>query len=118
VDKLHIRQLRVPVLIGVLPEERLAPQMLCVDLECTVDITQAVATDHIAHALDYAQLTRTLSNYLKTTEFELLESLAEHTAKKLLAEFPMTWLRLSIGKKPADMPDVDSVGISIERESA
>jgi len=115
VDKVFIRQLIVPALIGVHPHERTQTQSLTIDLELATDITAAAATDDLVHALNYAAVREEILNYVKQTQFQLIETLAEKLAAYLQSTFSVVWLRLSITKKPADITDAFGVGVVIER---
>lgn len=114
-DKIIVRGLRVPVLIGVLESERHIKQELVVDLEVAVDINQAAVTDNLQYTLDYSALKSFLIDYMSQTKFFLIEALAEKTATAVLHKFQVPYLRLSICKKPIDMQDVDAVCICVER---
>lgn len=114
-DTLFIRQLKTSVLIGHLPEERHAPQPIWFDLDIDTDIKVAGNSDLLSHALDYSVVCARLKDYVQSTSFELIEALAEHAAAFLLREFSIEHLRLTVKKQPADMPDIDCVGITIER---
>ena len=114
-DKIFISKLSVPVLIGVLPEERRAPQTILFDLELESDIRQASASDELQHTIDYAAIRRSIIHYVKETEFELVETLADNLAHHLQKAFDISRLRLVLTKKPFDIPDAEGVGVIIER---
>jgi dihydroneopterin aldolase len=114
-DKLFIQQLCVAVLIGVLPEERQLPQNLLFDLEIEVNAAEIALQDNISLAVDYSKLRQFIIAYAANSQFQLIETLASHLATELLKAFSLRWLRLSITKKPFDMPDTTGVGIIIER---
>lgn len=114
-DKIFIRGLSVPVIIGVFPNEREAPQTLLIDLEVVADFQQAAASDALQHTIDYAQIRRSILGYTEATKFTLIETLADRLAAHLKQAFHLSWLRLSISKKPFDITDADCVGVCIER---
>lgn len=114
-DRIFIRGLTVSTIIGIWPEEQQNPQQLILDLDFESLIDKAAASDAIADALDYAKITRYLSDYIPTTRFNLIEALAEDLAQKLFENFPIESLSLTLYKKPFDIKNVDSVGLIIER---
>lgn len=114
-DKIFIRQLSVPVIIGVFPNEREAPQTLLIDLEVATDFQKAAASDALQYTIDYAQIRRSILAYTEKTQFTLIETLADRLAAHLKQTFNLSWLRLSISKKPFDITDAECVGVCIER---
>lgn len=115
-DILYIRNLKVDAVVGIFSWEKRIRQPLHLDLELAVDIRQAAATDNIAYALDYKTVSTRLSDYIRHSEWHLIETLAENIANLLMNEFGVTWLRLRLSK-PAALPAADSVGLMIERGS-
>ena len=113
-DKIFIHQLSVPAIIGVLPEERKTPQPILIDLEYETDVSKAAASDNIQHTIDYAAVRHTMIEFIEAAQFELLETLADKLVDHLKRSFSLSYLRLSITKKPFDMPDAAGVGVVIE----
>jgi len=115
-DKIFIKQLVVPALIGKLPEERKTLQKLLIDLEMSVDARAAAKEDDLSKTVDYARVRRLVINYIAQTAYHLLETLADHLACYLHEQFDFDAIRLCITKRPFDMPDVMGVGVIIERQ--
>lgn len=114
-DKVIIKRLRVPALIGVFPEERLTPQDIFIDLEIACDSKPAALSDSVKDTVDYhAVCTRTIE-YIENTSFRLVETLAENLADYILKQFQVSWLRLRITKNAFNIPNAEAVGIQIER---
>ncbi|MCB1657101.1 MAG: dihydroneopterin aldolase, partial [Pseudomonadales bacterium] len=65
---------------------------------------------------DYKTVSTRLTDYIRHSEWHLIETLAEKIAQLLMEEFGVTWLRLRLSK-PAALPAADSVGLLIERGS-
>lgn len=116
-NKISIRQLEVQTIIGVNENERIDPQPVWIDIEYMIDASEAVNSDQLKDTIDYANVCEKIKSYITKTKFQLIETLAENTAKYLMDEFSLSWLRLTITKKPSDLPEVDSVNIQIEREN-
>ncbi|MBS0350589.1 MAG: dihydroneopterin aldolase [Proteobacteria bacterium] len=114
-DRIFLKQLAVPAIIGIHEHEQLQPQTIWLDLEAQIDASKAAATDHIASTVDYSAIYRYLKDFIPTTRFQLLETLAAVLADQLLHSFSLSWLRLTITKKPQDLSAVTGVGVIIER---
>lgn len=114
-DKIFIKQLVVPALIGALPEERKAPQNLFIDLEMSVDIRAAAKNDDLNLTIDYAAVRRALIEYIAQSSFDLLETLGDRLVSSLHQQFDFSAIRLCITKQPFDMTDVEGAGVIIER---
>ena len=115
-DKIFIKQLVVPGLIGVLPQERKSPQNLFIDLELSTDIRAAAKNDDLKKTIDYAAVRRLIIEFIAQSSYELLETLAERLAAHLQANFDFSALRLCITKQPFDIPDAEGVGVIVERD--
>ena len=114
-DIIYINNLRIETTIGVYAWEMQTKQMVSLDLQIGTNILQASAQDSIDDTIDYKLVIERLSTFIEASNFKLLETLAEETAKILLDEFNVPWLKLHI-KKPQVLKNVSDVGIIIERQ--
>jgi len=113
-DIVFIRGLRIETRIGIHAWEKALVRPVVLDLEMAADVARAAASDRIEDALDYAAVTRRLTEEVSSNTHELVETLAEDCAALLMAEFAIPWLRLSLNKPGAVGAGVD-VGVVIER---
>ncbi len=113
-DIVYIKKLQADAVIGVYEWERSIRQTLVLNLELGSDNRAAAATDGIAEAVDYDAISKRVLAYVRASEFQLIETLAERVAELVLAEFAIPWLRLSLGK-PGAVADAEDVGVIIER---
>ena len=98
-----VRGLSVPAVIGVHAWERDIEQTLVFNVEMAADVRRSAATDDLADPLDYAAVARTISSVVRAGKFRLIETAAERVAERLLADYPVTRLRLELHKPiPAD----------------
>ena len=100
-DFVSVKDLSVRAVIGVHPWERGVEQTLQVSVDMvaeTADVRKAAATDDLADALDYSAVADTIAAVLREGKFRLIETAAERVAGRLLADFPLTWLRLELRK--------------------
>ena len=108
-DYVSIRDLTVAAVIGVHGWEREVEQTLHVSVDMAADVARAAATDDLADALDYSAVAGTIAAVLREGRFRLIETAAERVAERLLAEFPLSWLRLELRKPVASSSTVTRV---------
>ena len=113
-DIVFIRGLRIETTIGIYDWEKTIRQPVVLDLEMASNIARGAATDRIEDALDYKAVSKRLKEFVSTSRFELVETLAERCAEIILAEFGVPWLRLTLNKIGA-VSDSEGVGVIIER---
>lgn len=111
--RIFFNRLAIDSHIGILDHERGATQPLHVDAEFEV-ITHGPATpDDIREVLDYRRLRETIIDECSRTHVDLIETLCDRLAERLLLEYPdVQALRLRIGK-PMAFADCAAVGIEI-----
>jgi 7,8-dihydroneopterin aldolase/epimerase/oxygenase len=110
-DFVSVKDLSVRAVIGVHAWERDVEQTLLVSVDMATDVRKAAANDDLADALDYSAVAETIAAVLRDGRFGLIETAAERVADRLLADFPLSWLRLEL-RKPitsAPAPDTPSV---------
>ena len=112
-DTVSITDLRVRAVIGVHDWEREIEQTLIVSVDMAADVARAAASDDLADALDYSAVAETIAAVLREGRFRLIETAAERVAGRLLADFPLSWLRLEL-RKPIAAGAYTAV-ITIER---
>ncbi|BBI63633.1 dihydroneopterin aldolase [Vreelandella sulfidaeris] len=113
-DRILIEALTVDTVIGVYDWERSIQQSLSLDLVLATDIRSAAATDDLRLTLDYAAICQRIQQFADVHQFALVETFAERLTECLRAEFPITWLRLTV-RKPGAVPNAASVGLEITR---
>jgi dihydroneopterin aldolase len=100
-DYVSVKDLSVRAVIGVHAWERDVEQTLLVSVDMapeTTDVRKAAASDDLADALDYSAVAETIAAVLREGRFRLIETAAERVAGRLLADFPLSWLRLELRK--------------------
>jgi len=75
-DRIELRGLRVMARVGVLPHEKEADQPLELDLDLSVDLAAAGASDALADTVDYGAVCDAAVGALRAGHVELLERLA------------------------------------------
>ena len=97
-DYVSVKDLSVRAVIGVHAWERDVEQTLVVSVDMATDVRKAAASDDLADALDYSAVAETIAAVLRDGRFRLIETAAERVAGRLLAGFPLSWLRLELRK--------------------
>ena len=108
-DCVSVRDLSVAAVIGVHAWEREVEQTLLFSVDmipATAGVRQAAASDDLADALDYSAVAETIVTVVREGKFRLIETAAERVAERLLADFPVSWLRLEL-RKPIIAPSPD-----------
>jgi dihydroneopterin aldolase len=113
-DIVFIRELRIDTVIGIYDWEREIRQTVVFDLEMGADVSKAGATDAIEDTLDYKAVSKRLIEFVRGSEFQLVETLAERCAAIVLEEFDVPWVRMTLNKVGAVSAARD-VGVIIER---
>ena len=116
VDRVFIEDLRIQTVIGVFDWEREITQTISLNLQMAFDISAAGKSDDIADTLDYKTVSKRLIQFVEASKFQLVEALAEHCARIVLTEFPVTWVQLKLSK-PGAVRGSSAVGVIIERSA-
>jgi 7,8-dihydroneopterin aldolase/epimerase/oxygenase len=98
VDRVLLREVRVPAVIGVHGWEREVEQTLLFSVEMETDAAKAAERDDLADAIDYSAVAETIRSVVRAGKFRLIETAAERVAERLLAEYRLDWLRLEVVK--------------------
>ncbi len=103
---------------GVLAEEKRDGQPFLFDVQ--LEVGERGADDNIESAVDYRDVVRTIKQISDSRSFDLLEALAPAIADALLANFPVTWVKVRV-RKPTVRPageKVDWSAVTVERARA
>lgn len=104
--------IKIDANIGILEHELLAPQPILIDAEIDVDVTQNIDDNDIGTVLDYRLIYDTILQECTRDHVNLLETLTDQVAKRLLTLFAETRsVKVRITKTSA-FPD--SLGVAIE----
>ncbi|MDO5060761.1 MAG: 2-amino-4-hydroxy-6-hydroxymethyldihydropteridine diphosphokinase [Actinomycetaceae bacterium] len=118
-DLITIKGITAFGLHGVYPLERSNGQEFSVDLTMEVDIRQAAATDDLYYTVDYSQVALEVSKILQGTPVNLLESLAETIARKVLSYPLVAAVSVQVHKPQAPLNvKFDDLSLSIHRTQA
>jgi len=114
-DKIFIHALKAEAIIGIYDWERQVRQTVLIDLELAADVRKAALTDSIDDTLNYKRVAKRILAFVESSQFHLVETLAEHVAMLVLDEFGISWVRITLSK-PGAVRSSRDVGVSIERD--
>lgn len=114
-DTIFIRKLKVECVIGVHDWERKQQRKLLLDIEFDTDTRKPAKSDDLRHALDYHRAAEVATALAQASQYQLIETLAEALAAKLLGEFSAIAVRITVHKLGA-VAGAESVGVRIERK--
>ncbi|MDA0705236.1 MAG: dihydroneopterin aldolase [Proteobacteria bacterium] len=115
-DKIFLSDLRVETVIGIWDWERKIRQTVAIDLEMSVDIRKAAASDSVKDTLNYRSVAKRIQAFVEESNFHLVETLAENIAAIVLDEFAVAWVQVRVSK-PGAISGARDVGVLIERGS-
>jgi len=113
-DIVFIQGLKIDTVIGIYDWEREIRQDIVLDIEMSADIKKASETDHIDQALNYKAVSKRLIEFVKNSEFQLVEPLAEKICEIIIGEFNVEQVKLTLNKGEA-VTGADGVGVIIKR---
>jgi dihydroneopterin aldolase len=101
---------------GVHPAERELGQRFEVDVELTLDLGRAMASDALRDTVDYSRAYAVVREEVEDQQYQLLEGLAGAIVRRLLAELPVTAVLVRVRKPQVPIDGVLSyTAIEIQR---
>ena len=102
---------------GVNPEERVLGQRYVVDLAVDLDLTRAGRTDRLEDTVSYSHIYRTVRAVMEGEPRNLLESAAQAIADRVLDEFPVEAITVTVKKPnpPVRGSSIDLAAVQIHR---
>lgn len=79
-DRIFIRNIKVPCVIGVNPEERKIRREVVINIQLNTDLTTVGKTDQLDDTIDYAFIRDKIESEIQQSRFHLLEALASCVA--------------------------------------
>lgn len=116
-DQIHIKKLEVFAKHGVFPEENVLGQKFVVSATLYTETRDAGKEDDLTKSIHYGEVSHLMKQFMEMHTFQLLETVAERLAEKMLLEIPrLERVRLEIQKPwaPVGLP-LETVSVEIER---
>ncbi|MCM3080489.1 dihydroneopterin aldolase [Brevibacillus invocatus] len=102
---------------GVFAAEAELGQRFYVDLELSLDLSKAGASDDLNDTINYAEIFTCVQQIVEGERFKLVEALTANIAEKLLRQFPLQEARVKVTKpNPPINGHYDSVAIEMTRK--
>lgn len=114
-DRLKIREVRIPCLIGVDAWEAETLQTVSVDLCIPINSRAAAARDALADTIDYRAVGDGVFHAHEGGRFKLLETFAESVAQWVLEHTAVAWVEVEV-IKPLTATAAKTATLSIRRE--
>lgn len=113
-DRMHIKGMKFYGYHGVFPEENKLGQQFYVDLDLSLDLSQAAETDDLTYTINYAELHALAKEIVEGKPFKLIEALAGHIASRLLEAYTRINEATVRVTKPHPPFDIHFDGVTIE----
>ena len=114
-DKILIKDLLLRCIIGTNDPERKDKQDVLINIELNSDLSEAARKDDLAEIADYKAITKQVIHMVESSQFYLVETLAEEIAKICLRHPKIQRVRVRV-EKPGALRFARSVGVEISRE--
>ena len=109
-----INGLSLMACVGVPDEELAAPQRLCFDLRFAALFQPAELNDDLSATVDYSKVSQRVEEIAHARARRLIETLADEIAAKLLEEFQLRWMEITLRK--FILPNTEFVAVTVRRE--
>jgi len=113
-DFIEIKDLLLRAIVGINPEERENRQDVLINIRLETDLRRAGQSDDIAETLNYRTLCKQIIECVETSEYQLVERLAEAVMQLCLAPPQIIAARVTL-EKPGALRFARSVGVVLER---
>ncbi|PJD96867.1 MAG: dihydroneopterin aldolase [Legionella sp.] len=111
-DVLTIQGLKVETHIGVYAWEQKIKQPLLIDLLIPSDFTDC--KDELSHTLDYSTLCSSVTTFIESNSFQLIEYVAHCVALMIKEQFNVASVTVSV-TKPHAIKNAGGIKVSVTR---
>jgi 7,8-dihydroneopterin aldolase/epimerase/oxygenase len=115
-DQISVKGLEARTIIGVFDWEKQIKQALRISFTVYHPVQGTKDTD-LSTTKDYNQMSQDVLDFVEGSQFELIETLAEHIAQRLIRDYSCNGVTVSV-EKPGAVRFADSVGVRITRFSS
>ena len=112
---IRIKNLKLKIIIGINPEERIHKQDVLINITADIDDSKAIQTEDISDTLNYRNLAKSVIGFLEKSEFYLLETLVDKVLNLVMSDDMVVRATVEIDK-PAVLRYCDSVSLSKSSE--
>lgn len=111
-DTLHIKALNVSTRIGVYSWEQHINQQLLIDISIDTDFSNC--QDNLNETINYATLCETVTDFVESRSFQLIETVANEVAHLIQQNFKVTQLTVGISK-PHAVKNAGTIQVIVRR---
>lgn len=111
-DALKITALNVATKIGVHTWEQRINQTLLIDISIPSDFS--ACDDQLTNTLDYADLCQTVTQYVESNSFQLIETVANAVAQLIQERFKVSELTIKVSK-PHAVKNAGAIQVVVHR---
>ena len=102
---------------GVLPEEKKAGQRFLVDVELSVDLSSAGASDVLAETVDYGLVAQRIHDVVASERWDLIERVATRVAETVLEDVRVGSVVATVHKPAAPIAvGFSDVSVTVRRD--
>ena len=113
-DRIFIRELALRCIIGIYPEERREKQDVIITVEMHCDLRRAGQSDDLNDTVNYKSIKKSILRMVEESQFNLIESLAEHIAAIALKDEKVLQVVVTVDK-PGALRFAKSSAVEITR---
>ncbi|MDY6455941.1 dihydroneopterin aldolase [Acinetobacter faecalis] len=114
-DAIIIEGLKVDTVVGCFNWERQIIQPLMLDLTLQTNLEQASNSDELEDTMNYAEICELSAKVIQEVQPKLIEHAAKLVVNALFTQFSAIESIIITIRKPAIIPQANSVGIRLER---
>jgi 7,8-dihydroneopterin aldolase/epimerase/oxygenase len=111
-DTLNIRALSVSTKIGVYAWEQRINQRLLIDI--SIDTDFSTCQDNLSNTIDYEALCKSVTHYIESKSFQLIETVAHEVADLIQKEFNTVQLTVGVSK-PNAIKQAENIQVIVRR---
>lgn len=105
-DKLVIKDIEFIGHCGITEEERKTGQRIAADIELTLDLSKAAASDRLEESVNYVDISGMVVSIGRKERFHLLETLAERIAREILKNFKVSAVTVRLRKSSVPVDEI------------
>lgn len=112
INTLEISALHVTTQIGIHPWEKAIRQPLQIDISIKINMTEV--QDNIDNTIDYDLLCKTITTFVESNQFNLIETVAEKIALLLEEQFKVNTYTVRVSK-PHAIKNAKNISVVIDK---
>ena len=115
-DSIVIKNIEVPCLIGINPDEKINPQSIIINLKLFTSFGKSSQSDQIEDTVNYSALVKSIKEFISKSKYNLLETLGDRLAKKILENKKIKEVEIELIKPNALMKS-ENISVIIIRKN-